>query len=41
MTAGSIPAWAGKPDERWALLGRRRVHPRVGGETVTGCRRGE
>ena len=30
---GSIPAWAGEPDERRTLLPLRRVYPRVGGGT--------
>ena len=31
----SIPAWAGKPRSLLRMMSRRRVYPRVGGETFT------
>ena len=34
LTSGSIPAWAGKPIFSQPLGHRKRVHPRVGGETL-------
>ena len=37
--AGSIPAWAGKPQGTGSPWHTRQVHPRVGGETVYDLRR--
>ena len=32
---GSIPAWAGKPDDAHRPAPHQQVYPRVGGETIT------
>ena len=38
---GSIPAWAGEPQERLLLAVRFEVYPRVGGGTVAGIGDGD